>query len=105
MWEETERSPALAAPGSNNFAGLIASSTNASIGSKQGKVQGGQLSGKERDRLANELLPLVDEIARHYSGKGIDFEELQARGGLGLVNAINYADPAQIHLLEGYARK
>ena len=62
MWEEMERSPALAAPGSNNFGGLIASTTNASIGSKQRKVQ--PLSEEDENDLCERYRPLAFKIER-----------------------------------------
>ena len=39
MWEERERSPALAAPGSNDFGGLIASSTTKEDGANDDELQ------------------------------------------------------------------
>ena len=39
MWEETQRSPMLAAPGSNDFTGLIASTTVKTIGQDGDKSQ------------------------------------------------------------------
>ena len=39
MWEEMERSPALAAPGSNDFTGLIAKHNRQTIGAKAEKFK------------------------------------------------------------------
>jgi DNA-directed RNA polymerase specialized sigma subunit len=91
MWEEMKRSPALAAPGSNDFAGLIASSTAQRIGREGDRFQG--LSEKEADRLCKDYKPLVLNRASRQSGKGIDFDELVAAGQLGLARALQKFDP------------
>ena len=91
MWEEMERSPALAAPGSNNYTGLIASSTNQSIGAKASNHQA--LSEKEEADLCKKYRPLVLSLVARYSGRGIDFDELEAAGQLGLTRALRKFDP------------
>ena len=91
MWEGKERNPVLAAPGSNNFVGLIASTSNQTIGAKTTKHQA--LSEKEADALCREYTPLVLSQASKQRGKGIEFEELLAAGQLGLVRALKKFNP------------
>ena len=93
MWEEIERSPVLATPGSNTYAGLIASSTNQSFGAKVGNRQ--VLSEKEEADLCKKYRPLVLSLAARYSGRGIAFDELEAAGQLGLTRALRKFDPAR----------
>jgi len=40
MWGEVEKSPVFAAPGSSDYCGLIASTTNANSGSEDDEFQG-----------------------------------------------------------------
>ena len=49
MWEgEMGRNPALGAPGSNTYAGLIASSTNKEIGSNSAETSSALGRGRKR---------------------------------------------------------
>jgi RNA polymerase sigma factor (sigma-70 family) len=92
MYEhEGGRNPVLGAPGSNNFAGLIASSTNQTIGTKGSNHQG--LSEKEAEALCREYKPLVLSEASKQRGKGIEFDELLAAGQLGLARALKKFNP------------
>ena len=103
MWErEMERNPALGAPGSNTYTGLIASSTNQAIGAKASKVQG--LSEKAADELCRNYKPLVQSLAARYSGKGIEFDELSAAAQLGLARALRKFDPGKGVPFGGYAQ-
>jgi hypothetical protein len=67
MWEGKERNPVLAAPGSNNFVGLIASTSNQTIGAKTTQHQA--LSEKEADALCREYTPLVLSQASKQKGQ------------------------------------
>ena len=96
MWGEPEvwgeiRSPVLAAPSSANYRGLIASTTNQSIGAKVGKLQ--ELPERELNKLCKEHEPLIKSLAARYMGKGIAFEDLVAAGQLGLAKALTKFDP------------
>lgn len=92
MYEhEGKRNPVLAAPGSDNYSGLIASTSNQTIGAKATKHQG--LSEKEADALCREYKPLVLSEASKQRGKGIEFEELLAAGQLGLARALKKFNP------------
>jgi RNA polymerase sigma-B factor len=93
MWGETERSPVVATPGSNTYGGLIANSTCQSIGAKAANRQ--VLSEKEEADLCKKHRPLVLSLAARYSGRGIDFDELEAAGQLGLTRALRKFDPAR----------
>ena len=68
MWEERERSPALAAPGSNDFGGLIASSTTKEDGANDDELQA---TSKAND-LCERYRPLALKIAASYWGKGVE---------------------------------
>ena len=88
MWDGMERSPAIAAPGSNNYRSLIASATSAAIGSNARKFQ-----APTKEELYKEYQPLVRGIAACYSDQGVDFEDLQYAGLIGLTLALNKFDP------------
>jgi RNA polymerase sigma factor (sigma-70 family) len=102
MWEETERSPVLAAPGSNNYSGLIASSTSNKGRSDACEFQG--LSEKEANDLCLQFDRLVCKIAHRYRGKCIEFDELKAAGLLGLVTASRKFDRSRGIPFGGYAQ-
>ena len=103
MWEgEVGENPALGAPGSNDYMGLIASTTNQAIGWKASKLQG--LSEKEEADLCKEYRPLVLSLAARYSGKGIDFDELKAAGQLGVARALRRFDPNLGYAFGAYAK-
>ena len=72
-----EESPVFAAPGSNDYSGLIASTTNAKSGSEAGDFQG--LSNEDAKDLCEEL-PLAFKTAGKYRDRGIDLEDLNQRG-------------------------
>src|SRR5262245_46020795 len=93
MQEETERNPVLAAPGSKDIGGLIASSTTETNRADSEKFQG--LSDEEANALCkqDENLKLAYGIARQYWGKGIETKELRAASLLGLVEASRNFDP------------
>ena len=92
MYEPEEGwNPVLAAPGSNTYIGLLASSTHQTIGAKASNHQG--LSEKEKEALCREYKPLVLSEAVKQSGKGIEFEELLAAGQLGLARALEKFNP------------
>jgi RNA polymerase sigma factor (sigma-70 family) len=90
MWEETERSPALAAPGSNDYVGLCANSTAEIVGSKTSKVQA--LSDEDANNLALRFKPLAFSIAGRYRNKGVALDELRSVALLGLVKATKKFD-------------
>jgi RNA polymerase sigma factor (sigma-70 family) len=102
MCGETERSPALAAPGSNNYTGLIASSTTETIGAKASKVQG--LSDDDANDLCERYKPLAFKIAGQYRNRGVELDELRAAGLLGLVQASRRFDPERDIAFGGYAQ-
>jgi RNA polymerase sigma-B factor len=45
-----------------------------------------------RDRLVEDLMPLISSLARRYAGRGEQFEDLQQVASLGLVKAIDRFD-------------
>jgi len=109
MWEETQRSPALAAPGSNNFVGLIASSTNKNIGERDVEIQG--LSEREAHGLCEKYRPLARKIARTYKDRlnknrerYITFDDLCSASFLGLEIASRRFDPERGVSFAAYAR-
>jgi RNA polymerase sigma factor (sigma-70 family) len=92
MYEhEGGRNPVWGAPGSNNFAGLIASSTNAKSGSEPQNFQG--LSDEDANDLCKRYLPLAYKTAGKYRDRGIDLDELRSAGIAGLVEASRKYDP------------
>ena len=56
-----------------------------------------------RDRLVEDLLPLVRSIALRYVGRGEPLEDLIQVGSIGLINAINRFDPERGVELTTYA--
>ncbi|MSW50987.1 MAG: sigma-70 family RNA polymerase sigma factor, partial [Actinobacteria bacterium] len=50
-----------------------------------------------REQLAERCVPLVRSIARKYSGRGQDMDDLQQAGMLGLVKAIDRFDASTGH--------
>jgi RNA polymerase sigma factor (sigma-70 family) len=94
--------PVLGAPGSNNYGGLLASSTINKGRSDVCKFQG--LSNKHANDLCLQHKPLVYKIARRYQGKGIKLDELKAAGLLGLVEASRKFDPERGVPFGGYAQ-
>ena len=102
MWEGMERSPALAAPGSNDFGGLIASTTNKEIGANNRKLQA--LSEEDANDLCERYRPLAYKIASLYRDKGVDLEDLRAAGLVGLVLASRKFKPDREVPFGGYAQ-
>ena len=101
VWGET-RSPVLAAPSFNNYRGLIASTTNQSIGAKVRKIQ--ELPERELNDLCKQHEPLIKNLAARYMGRGIEFEDLRAAGLLGLARALPKFDPERGITLGAFAR-
>ena len=103
MWEgEMGGNPALGAPGSNTYTGLIASSTNRESGSNGPKLQA--LSDEDANDLCERYQPLAYKIAGSYRGKGIDLEDLRAAGLMGLVLASRRFKPDREVAFGGYAQ-
>jgi len=100
MWEGRERSPVLAAPGSNSYAGLIAGSTNAKSGSDDEEFQG----PFNPHALCANYERLAYKIARTYRGKGIELQDLESAGLTGLVLASRKFNPDLGFAFGGYAR-
>ena len=101
MWGEREGSPVFAAPGSNDYCGLVASTTNEASRANGGNFQG--LSDKEANDLCDEYELLAYKIAKQYRGKGIKLDELKAASLLGLVEASRNFDPNRGVPFGGYA--
>jgi RNA polymerase sigma factor (sigma-70 family) len=92
MWEqEVGRNPVLAAPGSNECRGLIASSTTRTSGREAGKVQ--VLSHEEANELCERYLPLAYKTASLYMGRGVAPDELRSASVAGLFEASRRYDP------------
>ncbi len=87
MWREMERSPVLAAPGSNNYSGLIASSTSAKSGSEACEFQG------DTNDLCERYMPLAYKLASKYRDRGLDLDELRSAALTGLILASRRFDP------------
>jgi RNA polymerase sigma factor (sigma-70 family) len=102
MWEQEGRNPVLGAPGSNNYSGLIASSTIEDSGAKHETFQ--SLSEKEANDLCVQYGDLAKSIAWDYRGKGIDLKELQSAADTGLVLASRRCEPHQLLSFGAYAR-
>ena len=50
---------------------------------------------RQRELIFDRCLKLADRIARHYSGRGEDIEDLTQVARLGLVKAVNRFDPSK----------
>jgi RNA polymerase sigma factor (sigma-70 family) len=100
--QEVGRNPVFAAPGSNDYRGLIASSTNNKGRSKAHEFQG--LPEKEANDFCLQFDRLVCKMAHRYRGKGIEFDELKAAGQLGLVEASRKFDCNRGIPFGGYAQ-
>jgi RNA polymerase sigma factor (sigma-70 family) len=91
MCNDKMENPALGAPGSNNYSGLIATSTSQSLGASAHKVQ--VLSDEEAAKFSLSYRPLAFAIAGQYRNKGKDDEDLRSAALLGLVKASKKFDP------------
>src|SRR6476620_7714744 len=92
MWEGgIGKNPVLGAPGSKDYSGLIAGSTNAKSGSEAIDFQG--LSNKEANDLCERYLPLAYKIAGQYEDRGVDPHDLESASLAGLVVASRKYDP------------
>jgi len=89
MWGEVKGSPVFAAPGSNDYCGLIASTTNANSGSEGDEFQG----PFNPHALCKSWELLAYKIAHKYRGKGIDLEDLKAAWLTGLVFSFTQVQP------------
>ena len=56
-----------------------------------------------RDRLIRQYLPLVRSLARRYTGRGEDLEDLVQVGSIGLIKAIDRFEPGRGVELSGFA--
>jgi DNA-directed RNA polymerase specialized sigma subunit len=101
MEGEEMENPALGAPGSNNYSGLIATSTSESLGANALKVQ--VLSDDDAANFALSYRPLAFAIAGQYRNKGKDDEDLRSAALLGLVKASKKFDPDRGIPFGGYA--
>jgi len=90
MWEQGGRNPVLAAPGSKDIGGLIASSTTRTSGTEAEKVQ---VLSDEEAKLCEDYLPFAYKTAGHYVGKGIALDELRSASVIGLIKASQGHDP------------
>jgi len=92
MYEyEGRRNPVLGAPGSNDYSGLIASSTIDNGGSKSCNFQ--RLSENDANNLCERYLPLAYKVAGKYRDRGIAFDELRSAALAGLFEASRNYDP------------
>ena len=94
--------PALGAPGSNTYTGLITSTTSAGSGSKERNRQ--PLSTEEADNLCLRYRPLAMKIAGNYRNRGVALDELRSAGFMGLVLATKKFDPDRGIAFGGYAQ-
>jgi RNA polymerase sigma factor (sigma-70 family) len=90
MWGEMEQTPALAAPGSNDFGNSDNRLTGPIGGIDADKNQA--LSDDQFD-LVFSYLPLAHSLARLYSGRGLSHEELCSGAEDGLIEAALRFDP------------
>jgi RNA polymerase primary sigma factor len=56
-----------------------------------------------RERMVETNLGLVRSVARTYSGRGVEFDELVQEGTIGLVKAVDRFDPARGRKFSTYA--
>lgn len=56
-----------------------------------GDARGAEL----RDRIVALMLPLAQNLARRFAGRGVDLDDLHQVAGLGLVQAVNRFDPSR----------
>jgi len=56
-----------------------------------------------RDQLIEEYMPLVRSLARRFSGRGEQFEDLVQVGSIGLIKAVDRYDPERSPELASYA--
>ena len=101
MWGEVEGSPVFAAPGSNDYCGLIASTTSSKSGSEASGFQG--LSDEDANDLCERYLPLAYSLASNYLDKGADLGELRSAALAGLFRASRKFDP-QLGAFGSYAK-
>ena len=92
----------MAAPGSDNYSGLLAGSTTLVSRANNEKLQG--LSDKEANELCKQHERLAYNIAGRFLGKGIGIDELKAASLLGLVEASRSFDPKLGIPFWGFAR-
>ena len=59
---------------------------------------------RARERLVAEHLGIVRSVASHYRNLGLPFDDLVQEGSLGLLEAIDFYDPARSVDFETYAR-
>jgi RNA polymerase primary sigma factor len=62
-----------------------------------------QRGAQERQRMARCNLRLVISVAKHYSGRGLPFEDLVQEGNVGLIEAIERYDPRRGNRFSTYA--
>ena len=101
MGEQMERSPVLAAPGSKDIGGLLASSTTRASGREAEKIQ--VLSDEEANELCEKHLPLAYKTAGLYMGRGVAPDEVRSASVAGLFEASRRYDP-QRGLFGPYAK-
>ena len=101
MWMEMERSPALAAPGSNNY-GNVGNRTSGPVGGIS--TEKNQALSNAQFALVASYLPLAWSLTKPYHGRGIDHDELRAGAENGLLHAALNFDPERGFHFPSYAR-
>lgn len=72
-------------------------------GEKEGTVHTAAADGS-RERLIEQYLPLVRAVAREHTREGIDVDDLEQVGSIGLIKAVDRFDPERGVDLAAYAR-
>jgi RNA polymerase sigma-B factor len=75
-----------------------------SRGRRRPTVHGAVHAGVSRERLIEQYLPLVRAVAREHTRDGVDVDDLEQAGSIGLIKAVDRFDPARGVELGAYAR-
>ena len=73
-------------------------------GEKEGTVHTAAAADGSRERLIEQYLPLVRAVAREHTREGVDVDDLEQVGSIGLIKAVDRFDPERGVDLAAYAR-
>jgi RNA polymerase sigma-B factor len=73
-------------------------------GEKEGTVHTAAAADGSRERLIEQYLPLVRAVAREHTRDGVDVDDLEQVGSIGLIKAVDRFDPGRGVDLAAYAR-
>jgi RNA polymerase sigma-B factor len=73
-------------------------------GEKETPVHTAAAADGSRERLIEQYLPLVRAVAREHTRDGVDLDDLEQVGSIGLIKAVDRFDPGRGVDLAAYAR-